>query len=137
MFKVMKTADDRFKVIDEMFTFEGDLDAVKGYLKDELQVDAEEISFALDTMRLQKHDTAHFGVNFTFTHSSDSRSVGHVVAELRAIRDLRKEFTYMCSKYGDAVETKEVHARLISLYAALNVDAILTLVDPVGESKAA
>ena len=133
----MKLSNERYKVFDNVMTYEGKLAEVIMYLELELNVAIEEIEFALTTMSSQKHDTAHFGVNFAFTHSSNSNSVSHVVADLRAIRALRMEFKDACERFGDSIESRESHARLISLYSALNVDAVLQLVDPIGESKAA
>lgn len=137
--KVIKHSDDVYRIYDDVSTsggrpiiklFEGSLTLVKLYLICELEISSEELSFALDTMERLGHDTAHFGVNCTFTHSSNSISAVHILAELRAIRDLRQEFSDCAAEFGDASETREAHARLISLYSALNVDAVIKMLDP-------
>jgi len=58
------------------------------------------------------------------------------VETLRAIENVRKEFT-LVAKSGDAVAARECHARLMALYASLNVHNVLIAIERIDFKDAA
>jgi len=52
------------------------------------------------------------------------------IETLKAIESVRAELT-AATKRGDMAEIREIHARLISLYAALNVHNIIVAIEHI------
>jgi hypothetical protein len=56
------------------------------------------------------------------------------IETLKAIESVRAEFV-AASKRGDAVECREIHARLMTLYAALNVHNVIMAIEHIDFKK--
>lgn len=56
---------------------------------------------------------------------------------LIAIDNVRKELESASQRGADLTEMREIHSRLMSLYAALSIDNILIIIDQVEHKKSA
>lgn len=99
---------------------------VRQYMTCDLCIPPAELDFAMAEMSLKHHDTAHFGLQGTFLHTSDSSAIKRVLIELAAIKSVREEFL-ATSKADDALGLHAVGGRLLNLYAGLNVEGIMQI----------
>jgi hypothetical protein len=116
-------------VLDNGTTIEADRVKVSRYMWVDLDIEADEIEFALAEIARLSMDTAHFGVNGTFTHCTNSKVVNNVLAELKAVQSLRRELVEVCAMDPNRVYTNDAGIRLLNLYIALNVDAIVDVIE--------
>lgn len=56
---------------------------------------------------------------------------------LIAISDVRKELTEASKKGTETKEMREIHGRLLSLYAALNIENVLVIMDQIEYKRSA
>ena len=56
---------------------------------------------------------------------------------LMAIDNVRKELAEAYKREADLTEMREIHGRLMSLYAALNIDNVLVIIDQIDYKKSA
>lgn len=134
--KLLKLADNRMKVILAHETFEGSKEDVLRYLRMGLEVDDEEVCFALEELWLNSHDVAHFGVNLMFTHTSNLNVGRQVEVELKTLAMLREEYMQAYKNNPEGQELREIGNRLFSMYAALNVGGIMQLLNIKEDKKA-
>ncbi len=128
--KLIRTANQKFKVeLESGSVIEGAWGEIQAYMLFELEVDKEELDFALETARCASHDTMHFGVNRMFTHSSSATRVRNLVEELKAIQSLRAELRERLIDNPHDMEAIEVMDRLIALYDSLNVRGVIEALD--------
>lgn len=80
--------------------------------KDGIPFDGTE--FTIGDLKRKGHDTAQ-----------RSHSTTYVIAELRAIASLRKEFSVSYKEDSTSLETKDTWQRLMNLYTSLNVVSAL------------
>jgi hypothetical protein len=56
---------------------------------------------------------------------------------LIAIDNVRKELAEASRRDADLTEMREIHGRLVSLYAVLNIDNILVIIDQIDYKRSA
>lgn len=106
-------------------TMEAKLPAIAVYMRNEMGIKQAEIDFALSEMFRYDHDTAHFGdLAGVFTHTSDSRGDSYLLAQLRAIAELRAELCRAMQESTTSLTTHDVGQRLMHCYIALDVDRL-------------
>jgi len=135
--KLIKTGKDLFKFVSAVATVEGSEAQMRQHLMEDVGIESEELYFAVEQMWVHHHDTAHFGVNRLFTHTSNQATERMIVAELQAIRDLRREFVDAYKRSPSSPEMHAIGERLMSLYMSLNVEGVLQVLNVKGESLAA
>jgi hypothetical protein len=135
--KLIKLRQNRYQVLEDNYAFEGSWADTYTYMVHDLDMDSDDIQFAMAEMQSKGHDTAHFGVNYLFTHTSQSVAVKHVLTELRTILELRREFHKSAQECPDSPLTRDTFNRLMSMYMAQNVEAALEALESVDEKKSA
>jgi hypothetical protein len=109
---------------------EGDWSVVQAFLIKHCDVPQGETEFALSEMRNRLHDVASIGVDRTVVCTFKAASSAGLIAELRAIDDVRREFHQAYTMDPSSIETKIAARNLQSLYISLNVQGVLDILDP-------
>jgi len=127
--KLIKLNNGNLRVESETSSFDGPSSLVTSHLVEHFGVDKEDLDFALLEMEASRHDVAHFGINYMFTHTSHSVWEKALLEECRAIQCLREEFEceYLRDPAGEM--TRGLHQRLMSLYATFNVQRVLKVLN--------
>ena len=136
--KLIKLDKDLFRVVTDKSVTEGSWNFIEAFMQHHCGIEWQEIQIARGTMEAHGHDTASFGIlKGMFTHSSQSRMISGVLAELKAVESLRQEFTEAFKENKGSPATKDAYDRLMSMYMALNVTDAIELLDGAEEQKIA
>jgi len=127
--KLVRLADKHFKIVMESYTIEGNWQTVKEHMLRDLDMDMDEIGFALECMTLKSHDTAHFGINRCFIYTSDSKAVDKVLAELKAIQSVKQELVTEFQRDKDGAGFKYAQSRLLNLALTLDLERAIELIE--------
>lgn len=128
--KLVKMLNGNFKlVLDSGSILEGDRALVARHMWEELEVGEDEIEFAIAELERTEMDTAHFGIQGTFIYCSNSTLVKNVLAELKAVQSLRQEFAEIYRGNPNDLYVHDTGTRLLNLYIALNVDAMVQVLE--------
>lgn len=121
--------NDKYIIKSDRYSVVCNLNDMVTHMTERLGVDFNELNEALSTMRNKGHDRANFGLGGTFIFSDKQESLSKLKAELRATAQLRREFGDVYLVQGKTPETDAVFSRLVSLYSALDVESLLTILE--------
>lgn len=128
--KLIKLEFGMFKIVDGAKAIHGNWGKIESILRFEYDIKQEEIDLAFECAEEHGDDIMHFGViRGMFTHSSKSSDVSSVLAELKAIRSLREEFSVEYKRSEDGPDTRAAWDRLVHMYMVLNVNRAIELLD--------
>ena len=133
--KLTKLANDRYEIKDDYTRFEGDWESVFYRLQEDFEVPLVEIKLAVNWLASTGHNTAHFGVNHTVTHTSNAQLVQACLTQLEAIREATSRFHESYKRNRDSKETHLAADAVKSLWIALNIDGIQALLEDKYEVK--
>lgn len=125
--KLMKLDSGLFRIEEGATAIEGSWAQIRAQLLYEFEIDPTQLERALDDMREKGNDVADFGVGGYFQFSYGSCVERKVIAELRAIAAVRREFDALAKREPTSPETKQVYDRLMFLYFAQDVESALLL----------
>lgn len=123
----MKITNNNGKYVanDRGIQIEGTWDQVSKVLVDTYGFEQDELNAAKAVMKHHKHDTADFGLNGFLIMTYSSNGVENMLSELEAIQTARQIFNEEHSVNPESQQTKAAYDRLMYLYFALNVDALV------------
>lgn len=123
--KLIKKPDGKYVAVDRGVQIEGTWEQVASTLVVTYHYEGEELDSAKVLMDSLKHDTADFGIAGSLITTYSSVSVERILLELNAIKQARQIFKEEHAVNPESLLTKTAYDRLMYLYFALNVDAVI------------
>jgi hypothetical protein len=126
--KLIKLENNRYEINDGFSQREADWETTFNSLLNDYEISLNEVRMAVNWMAAADHNTAHFGVSGSVTHTSDSTMVSACMTQLEAIQQATHRFHTAYKRNRDSKETHLAADSVKALWIALNIDGIMALI---------
>lgn len=127
--KLIKLSATMYRAETPTATIDGDYGLVERYLISH-GIGQDDLFWATEEMKINGHDTAVFGPHGDLRFTFRAATLDSLILELQAIESVQQDFTRLFANDPASREARATLDRLVSLYAALNVSGLLSLLDP-------